>query len=68
MDKKITIDTHAEYINKEFDKAFQKRILNGRTKMQADVTPRTYPYTDLIKMYSSGVMVGMDITMKELDK
>lgn len=68
MEKRTPIETHTEYINEAFEDAFKKRILNGRTKLTADIHPRAYTYSDLMKMYSSGVMVGIRIVEKELDK
>jgi len=68
MKKVDIIEHHADTIKQGFDSSFSKRILNGRSPITADLCPRSYPYTDLIKMYSAGVLMGVDICIKEQEK
>lgn len=59
------IDKYADQMQGWFALAFRKRILNGRPPLMADISNRTYPYTDLVKMYSAGVVNGIDMVIKE---
>lgn len=68
MKKEQIIDKYSATIKDGFDSAFARRVLNGRKALEADVYPRTYPYTDLIKMYSAGVLAGIDICIKDQEE
>ena len=50
-----------EEMEKGFDDFFIQNILKGRQPMLCDISHRSYPYTDLVRAYSFGLNVGVDI-------
>ena len=67
MERKELIEKYKVEIKNGFDDWFRTSILNGRPELLADVTLRTYPYTDLIDSYSNGIIVAIRILEKELN-
>lgn len=68
MSSKWIIDKHSDTLNKKFTDAFSKKVLKGRAPMPVDISPRTYPYIDLVMMYTAGVSAAMEIVTEEQER
>lgn len=61
MDREKLLSLCRSRMSEGFDKFFEEHILKGRHILTADVSSRTYPYTDLVMAYSHGLSVAVDI-------
>lgn len=73
MDREELLSICRSRMSDGFDKFFEEHILMGRPMLVADVSSRTYPYTDLVMAYSHGLSVAVDIVedlmqAKRIDK
>ena len=65
MDRKKFIKDNSADIQTAFSDFFKKDVLKGRPPLLADISHRTYPYTDLVSAYTAGVLAAVRLVDKD---